>query len=189
MARSGQRRSHRPQPVQALSSTARDFSPGTTNNAPVGQNVAHIPQPLHQSVFMLIVKHLVLIILSMPGGGTRQQLEVENTYLCSTMGALDTAVLSGRALYAGISNYPADETRQAAGILKDLGTPCLINQVPYNMQGFWGKSPILCAPVDRILHVNPYIADSWYFERACSPPFRGFYDKLGLTADTLNSAI
>ncbi|HEX5401006.1 MAG TPA: L-glyceraldehyde 3-phosphate reductase [Pseudonocardiaceae bacterium] len=50
-----------------------------------------------------------------------------------TMGALDTAVRSGRALYAGISNYSADETRRAAGILADLGTPLLIHQPSYSM--------------------------------------------------------
>jgi L-glyceraldehyde 3-phosphate reductase len=55
------------------------------------------------------------------------------TPLEETMGALDTAVRSGRALYAGISNYPADATRRAAQILRDLGTPCLIHQPRYNM--------------------------------------------------------
>ncbi len=55
------------------------------------------------------------------------------TPLEETMGALDTAVRSGRALYAGISNYDAESTRQAARILSDLGTPCLIHQPPYNM--------------------------------------------------------
>ena len=56
-----------------------------------------------------------------------------DTPLEETMGALDTAVRSGRALYAGISNYGAEQTRKAAGILKDLGTPCLIHQPRYNM--------------------------------------------------------
>ncbi len=55
------------------------------------------------------------------------------TPLEETMGALDTAVRSGRALYAGISNYDATRTRQAAQLLSDLGTPCLIHQPPYNM--------------------------------------------------------
>lgn len=56
-----------------------------------------------------------------------------NTPLEETMGALDTAVRSGRALYVGISNYPADATRRAAQILRELGTPCLIHQPRYNM--------------------------------------------------------
>jgi L-glyceraldehyde 3-phosphate reductase len=49
-----------------------------------------------------------------------------------TMGALDQAVRSGRALYAGISNYPPEQTRQAAAILRSLGTPCLIHQFKYS---------------------------------------------------------
>ena len=56
-----------------------------------------------------------------------------DTPLEETMGALDTAVRSGRALYAGISNYGAEQTREAARILKALGTPCLIHQPRYNM--------------------------------------------------------
>lgn len=55
------------------------------------------------------------------------------TPLEETMGALDYIVRSGRALYAGISNYPPDQTQRAAGILRSLGTPCLIHQVSYNM--------------------------------------------------------
>ncbi|MEO9169111.1 MAG: aldo/keto reductase [Aestuariivirga sp.] len=56
-----------------------------------------------------------------------------NTPLEETMGALDFAVRSGKALYAGISNYPAAQTRKAAAILKKLGTPCLIHQPRFNM--------------------------------------------------------
>jgi len=55
------------------------------------------------------------------------------TPLEETMGALDHAVRSGRALYAGISSYGAEQTRAAARILKTLGTPCLIHQPRYNM--------------------------------------------------------
>lgn len=55
------------------------------------------------------------------------------TPLEETMGALDHIVRSGKALYVGISNYPAELTRQAAKLLADLGTPCLIHQPPYNM--------------------------------------------------------
>lgn len=57
----------------------------------------------------------------------------KETPLEETMGALDTAVRSGRALYVGISNYDAARTRQATQILSELGTPCLIHQPPYNM--------------------------------------------------------
>jgi L-glyceraldehyde 3-phosphate reductase len=56
-----------------------------------------------------------------------------DTPLAETMGALDTAVRSGRALYAGISNYSAEQTRAAAAILADLGTPLLIHQPSYSM--------------------------------------------------------
>ena len=55
------------------------------------------------------------------------------TPLEETMGALATAVRQGKALYAGISNYPPEQTRQAARLLRDLGTPCLIHQPSYNM--------------------------------------------------------
>lgn len=56
-----------------------------------------------------------------------------DTPLEETMGALDYIVRSGRALYAGISNYSGEQIKQAAEILKDLGTPLLINQNRYNM--------------------------------------------------------
>ena len=55
------------------------------------------------------------------------------TPLEETMGALDQAVRQGKALYAGISSYPAAETRAAAAILKHLGTPCLIHQPSYSL--------------------------------------------------------
>jgi L-glyceraldehyde 3-phosphate reductase len=55
------------------------------------------------------------------------------TPLKETMGALDHIVRSGKALYAAISNYPPDRVRDAAKILRDLGTPCLIHQPSYNM--------------------------------------------------------
>jgi len=55
------------------------------------------------------------------------------TPLEETMGALDRAVRSGKALYAGISNYNAEQTARAVSILRDLGTPCLIHQMKYSM--------------------------------------------------------
>jgi len=55
------------------------------------------------------------------------------TPLEETMMALDHIVRQGKALYVGISNYSADQTEKAAKILKELGTPCLINQVKYSM--------------------------------------------------------
>ena len=59
------------------------------------------------------------------------------TPLEETMGALDTAVRSGRALYAGISSYGPEDTRRAAAILADLGTPLLIHQPSYSMLNRW----------------------------------------------------
>jgi len=60
-----------------------------------------------------------------------------STPLEETMGALDTAVRSGKALYVGISSYNADDTRKAAAILADLGTPLLIHQPSYSMLNRW----------------------------------------------------
>ncbi len=56
-----------------------------------------------------------------------------DTPLEETMGALNTAVKSGKALYAGISNYPPEETSRAVGILNDLKCPCLIHQVKFSL--------------------------------------------------------
>ena len=53
------------------------------------------------------------------------------------MGALDAAVRSGKALYAGLSSYNSAKTREAVAILNDLGTPCLIHQPSYNMINRW----------------------------------------------------
>ncbi|MGR3465567.1 L-glyceraldehyde 3-phosphate reductase [Limimaricola sp.] len=59
------------------------------------------------------------------------------TPLEETMGALDHIVRSGRALYVGISSYSSERTREAAAILEDLGTPCVIHQPSYNMLNRW----------------------------------------------------
>jgi L-glyceraldehyde 3-phosphate reductase len=60
-----------------------------------------------------------------------------------TMGALDQAVRSGKALYAGISSYDAEQTLVAAKILRDLGTPCLIHQPKYSMFDRWIEDGLL----------------------------------------------
>ncbi|MFO1144020.1 MAG: L-glyceraldehyde 3-phosphate reductase [Amaricoccus sp.] len=60
-----------------------------------------------------------------------------DTPLEETMGALDAAVRAGKALYVGISSYNSSKTREAAAILKNLGTPCLIHQPSYNMFNRW----------------------------------------------------
>nr|WP_319514664.1 L-glyceraldehyde 3-phosphate reductase [uncultured Cohaesibacter sp.] len=60
-----------------------------------------------------------------------------NTPLEETMGALDTLVRQGKALYVGISSYNSQRTREAVKILNELGTPCLIHQPSYNMLNRW----------------------------------------------------
>jgi L-glyceraldehyde 3-phosphate reductase len=96
-----------------------------------------------------------------------------DTPMEESMGALDTAVRSGRALYAGISAYNAKQTAEAVKILRDLGTPCLIHQPKYSMlvrdpeQGLFdvlekeGVGSIVFSPLaqgllsDRYLHGIP----------------------------------
>ncbi|GAB3968326.1 L-glyceraldehyde 3-phosphate reductase [Actinoallomurus acanthiterrae] len=65
------------------------------------------------------------------------------TPLEETMGALDHAVRSGKALYAGISSYSAERTAEAAAILRDMGTPLLIHQPSYSMLNRWIEGGLL----------------------------------------------
>ena len=65
------------------------------------------------------------------------------TPLEETMGALDTAVRQGKALYAGISSYSPERTREAAAILEGLGTPLLIHQPSYSMLNRWIEGGLL----------------------------------------------
>ena len=94
-----------------------------------------------------------------------------DTPLEETMGALDFAVRSGRALYAGVSNYDGENTRKAASILRGLGTPCLIHQPCYNMfrrepelGGVFaaardeGMGVIVFSPLAQGLLTNKYLA-------------------------------
>jgi L-glyceraldehyde 3-phosphate reductase len=93
------------------------------------------------------------------------------TPLEETMGALDYIVRSGRALYAGISSYRAEQTRQAAAILRELGTPCLIHQPSYSMFNRWieedgllqaleeeGMGCIVFSPLAQGLLTDKYLA-------------------------------
>jgi L-glyceraldehyde 3-phosphate reductase len=66
-----------------------------------------------------------------------------DTPLEETMGALDAAVRQGKALYVGISSYDPEQTRRAAQILKNLGTPCLIHQPSYSMLNRWVEEGLL----------------------------------------------
>ncbi len=98
-----------------------------------------------------------------------------------TMGALDFAVRSGRALYVGISNYDAEQTRQAAKILCALGTPCLIHQPRYNMFDRWiedglldvlaeeGVGCICYSPLDQGLLTDRYLKGIPPDSRAARP--------------------
>src|SRR6476646_10292310 len=65
------------------------------------------------------------------------------TPLEETMGALDSAVRQGKALYAGISSYSPQRTEQAIAILRDLGTPLLIHQPSYSMLNRWIEEGLL----------------------------------------------
>jgi L-glyceraldehyde 3-phosphate reductase len=66
-----------------------------------------------------------------------------NTPMDETMSALDTAVKQGKAIYAGISNYKPEQTTEAARILRQLGTPCLIHQPRYSMFDRWVEDGLL----------------------------------------------
>ena len=78
------------------------------------------------------------------------------TPLEETMSALDFAVRSGRALYVGISSYNPEQTRQAAKILRGLGTPCLINQPVYNMFNRWIEDGLLDVLAEQGIGCIPF---------------------------------
>ncbi len=93
-----------------------------------------------------------------------------NTPLEETMMALEQIVRSGKALYAGISSYNSKRTREAAAILKDLGTPCLIHQPSYSMINRWieedglidtleelGIGSIVFSPLAQGMLTNKYL--------------------------------
>ena len=104
-----------------------------------------------------------------------------DTPLEETLGALDQAVRSGKALYAGISSYTPDQTRQAARILKALGTPCLIHQPKYSMFVRWiedglltvlreeGIGCIVFSPLAQGLLTDRYLAGIPADSRAAKP--------------------
>ncbi len=73
-----------------------------------------------------------------------------DTPLEETMGALDQIVRSGKALYVGVSNYPAERTAKAAAILKEMGTPFLIHQPRYNMMDRWVEKDGLLDTLEQI---------------------------------------
>ena len=103
------------------------------------------------------------------------------TPLEETMGALDYAVRSGKALYIGLSNYTADQTRQAIQILRELGTPLLIHQPRYSMLDRWvenglqdvleehGVGSIAFTPLAQGLLTNKYLNGIPEDSRAAKP--------------------
>ncbi|RQX12825.1 L-glyceraldehyde 3-phosphate reductase [Micromonospora arida] len=73
-----------------------------------------------------------------------------DTPLEETMGALDAIVRSGKALYVGISNYNSEQTTRATAILRELGTPLLINQPSYSMLNRWTESDGLLDTLEQV---------------------------------------
>jgi L-glyceraldehyde 3-phosphate reductase len=117
------------------------------------------------------------------------------TPLEETMGALDHAVRQGKALYAGVSSYTPEQTRQAARILRGLGTPCLIHQPSYNMFNRWienglldvleeeGIGCIVFSPLAQGLLTDKYLAGIPEDSRAAKP--HGFLRPEHITEERL----
>ncbi len=119
-----------------------------------------------------------------------------DTPLEETMQALDYIVRSGRALYVGISSYRADRTREAAAMLKSLGTPCLIHQPSYSMFNRWteddklyaaladtGMGSIVFSPLAQGLLTGKYLKGIPEDSRAAKP--HGFLKREAITPDKL----
>lgn len=118
-----------------------------------------------------------------------------DTPLEETMGALDHIVRSGKALYVGISNYPAEKTREAAEILKGLGTPLLIHQPRYSMLDRWiedglqdvleeyGAGSIAFCPLEQGVLTNKYLNGIPEDSRAKGPSV--FLNENNISPETL----
>lgn len=118
-----------------------------------------------------------------------------NTPLDETMGALDFTVRQGKALYAGISNYPVDATKMASEILRKLGTPCLIHQPQYSMINRWvekglldvlereGIGCIAFSPLAQGLLTNRYLIGIPADSRVSKP--HGFLKKEQITPEVI----
>src|ERR1700735_1876758 len=120
------------------------------------------------------------------------------TPLEETMGALDHAVRQGKALYAGISSYNSRRTKEAAAILKRLGTPCLIHQPSYSMINRWieddhlldtleaeGVGAIVFSPLAQGLLTDKYLAGVPAGSRAS---LSHFFNQALLTPQNLDRA-
>ncbi|WP_028666087.1 L-glyceraldehyde 3-phosphate reductase [Runella zeae] len=118
-----------------------------------------------------------------------------NTPLEETMGALDSIVRQGKALYVGISNYSAEDSAKAIAILKQLGTPCLIHQPKYSMMERWVEGGLLdvlqesgvgCIPFSPLaqgLLTDKYLKEIPHDSRAAKE--HGFLKKSQLTPQAL----
>lgn len=117
------------------------------------------------------------------------------TPLEETMSALDLIVRQGKALYAGISNYPAAEAEKAIKILRELGTPCLIHQPKYSMFERWVEDGLLdvlerdgvgCIPFSPLaqgLLTNKYLHGIPADSRAAKPT--GFLQESQVTGERI----
>jgi L-glyceraldehyde 3-phosphate reductase len=120
------------------------------------------------------------------------------TPLEETMGALDQMVRQGKALYVGISSYPAEETKKAIAVLKRLGTPMLIHQPKYSMLERWVENGLLdvleengvgCITFSSLAQgilTNKYLNGIPADSRAASTRGNGALEASGLTPETLN---
>jgi len=119
-----------------------------------------------------------------------------DTPIEETMGALDTAVRQGKALYVGLSNYSAEQTKAALAVLKSLGTPCLIHQPKYSMFERWvegglldvlGENGVGCIPFSPLaqgLLTDRYLKGIPEGSRASKPS--GFLKADQITQDKLD---
>ncbi len=118
------------------------------------------------------------------------------TPLEETMGALASAVHAGKALYVGLSNYSAEQTKKAAQILRTLGAPCLIHQPAYSMYNRWvepalletvsqeGIGCIAFSPLAQGLLTNRYLECIPEDSRAAKPS--PFLQKAAITEDKIS---
>lgn len=119
-----------------------------------------------------------------------------DTPLEETMGALDQIVRQGKALYVGVSQYSPEDTRKAATILKELGTPFLIHQPRYNMMDRWvedglldtleqlGIGSIVFSPLEQGILTSKYLEGIPANSRAAIEG--GYLDSSGITPRVLN---
>ncbi|WP_405107765.1 aldo/keto reductase [Paenibacillus sp. FSL K6-1217] len=118
-----------------------------------------------------------------------------NTPLEETMSALDLLVRQGKALYVGISNYRPEEAREAAQILRRLGTPCLIHQPNYSMMSRWiedglqdvleeeGIGTIAFSPLQKGILTDRYLKGITADSRAAGPSV--FLSEKEITAEVI----